>query len=370
MTMDPLFHTCTPYCRHDPSLRRERGGDQTLTIDFHCHMLSPKAEALVAGSPVKAGERGVQLRLMGEASVLHNEQAMMPPAMRRMSTVRERLNDMDAMGVDIQVVSTSPTQYYYWADEDLAEALVSAINENIAEQCASFPGRLAGLGSVALQHPQLAVAQLRHAVQRLGLKGVEVSSLARDMDLSDPGFEPFWKAASDLGCIVFIHPLGTTLGERLNSHYFSNLIGQPLETTIALSKLIFDGVLHRNAGVKVLAAHGGGYLPSYFGRSAHGSHVRPEANLQVRSPREALQQVWLDSLVFDPLVLRHLIDTVGASKIVLGTDYPFDMGNYDVHAFLDSVPSITAEERRLILGGNAAALLDITQGTGTAAAAT
>ncbi len=314
---------------------------------------------MVADQPQKTGERAAQMRLAGEASVLHNEQVMMPPAFRRMLSIQERLDDMDAMGVDMQVVSPSPTQYYYWAEEALAEAVVGVINENIAAQCAARPQRLMGLGSVSLQHPALAVAQLRNAVSRLGLKGVEVSSLVGDRDLSAPEFEPFWKAASDLGCIVFLHPLGTTLGERLATHYFSNVVGQPLETTIALSKLIFDGVLDRNDGVKLVAAHGGGYLPSYIGRSVHASLVRPEAATGVHSPREALRRIWVDNLVFDPLVLRHLIDTLGVSRILVGTDYPFDMGNYDVHAFLDSVPSLTDEDRRLILGGNAAALLGL-----------
>ena len=203
----------------------------------------------------------------------------------------------------------------------------------------------------------LAVAQLRHAVKTLGLHGVEVSSMAGGMELSDPALAPFWSEAAALGCVVFLHPLGTSLGRRVDTHYLANVIGQPLETTIALSKMIFSGLFDRHPGIRLLAAHGGGYLPSYAGRTDHGARVRPEAGAIAKAPSDYLKQIWFDTVVYDPAILRHLIDTVGASQIVVGTDYPYDMGDYDVHALLDAVPGITDTERRQILGRNAARLL-------------
>ena len=353
-----MLHTCSPACRHDPAVRRERKSDD-LTIDFHCHLLTPAVEALVADRPEKRAERGIQQKLMGEASARHNEDVMMPAAVRRMSSMDERLADMDAMGVDIQVVSPSPTQYYYWADEALATEICRLQNEHIAWQCAQHPQRLRGLGAVALQHPALAVQQLRHCVQTLGLAGVEISSTTRGEALSSPAFEPFWALAAQLQCIVFLHPLGTTLGERVNTHYLANIIGQPLETTIALSQLILGGVLDRHPGLRIVAAHGGGYLPSYSGRLDHGAQARPEAAGAQQAPSHYLKKIWFDTVVYDPQILRHLIDTVGVTQLVVGTDYPYDMGSYDVHEFIASIPGITPDEMRRILGLNAAELLAI-----------
>ena len=355
-----MLHLCSSSCRHDPAVVRSRqGNNDLLTVDFHCHILTPDVESIVAGTPQKKAEPGLQLRLQGEPSFVHNEVVVFPEANRRLSSVAERIADMDRMGVDIQVMSPSGVQYYYWADEDIARKIVRMQNENVAENCALYPDRLRGLGTVALQHPRLAVEQLRHCVRELGLQGIVVSSIVNGEDLSSPALEPLWREAYDLECVVFIHPLGSSLGERLNTHYLCNIIGQPIETTIALSKLILDGVLDRHPGFKIVAAHGGGYLPSYIGRSEHGYAVRPGAGGPKCAPREYLKKIWFDTVVFDPLVVRHLIETVGASQIVLGTDYPYDMGAYDVHEFINSVPGITLDERRQILGGNAAFLFGL-----------
>ncbi len=355
------IHTCNPGCNHDPALKRQRFS-QDLTIDLHCHILTPEVEALVEPLPARQAERRAHGLALGGGSVRHNADVMSPVANRRMTTLRERIDDMDAMGVDIQVLSPSPTQYYYWAEPELAERICRLQNEHIAEQCQRHPDRLLGLGAVALQHPELAARQAEDCVRRLGLKGVEISSTANQKDLSAPEFEPFWRAVDRLGCVVFLHPLGTSLGERVNTHYLANLIGQPLETTIALSKLIFDGVLDRHPRLKLLAAHGGGYLPAYPGRNDHGAAVRPEAGVQRDRPSEYLRRIWFDTAVHSPQALRHLIDTVGVDRLVVGTDYPFDMGHYDAHGLLAQVPGLTPFERSRILGLNAAALLDLPAG--------
>jgi aminocarboxymuconate-semialdehyde decarboxylase len=158
---------------------------------------------------------------------------------------------------------------------------------------------------------------------------------------------------------VFLHPFGTSLGSRVNRFYLSNMIGQPIETTIALSHLIFGGVLDRYPGLKILAAHGGGYLPSYVGRSNHGYAVRPESADMRRAPGEYLKQLYFDTLVYEPEGLRHLIEQVGASQVVVGTDYPFDMGMYEIHALPDSVADLTEGDKVAILSGNAAKLFSI-----------
>jgi aminocarboxymuconate-semialdehyde decarboxylase len=264
------------------------------------------------------------------------------------------------MGVDIQVLSPSPTQYYYWAERELAESVVKVQNEYVAELCAQYPKRFLGLGTLALQHPELAAQQLDHALGSLGLKGVEISTSVNGQELDADPLKPFWKKAEELNAIVFIHPFGTTLGARVSTHYLNNIIGQPLETTIALSHLIFSGVLDRHPGLKIVAAHGGGYLPSYCGRSNHGHSVRPESRADApQIPLHYLKKLWFDTLVYEPEALRHLIDVVGASQVIVGTDYPFDMGHYAPHALVEETPRITEADAVAILGGNAASLLGL-----------
>lgn len=329
-----------------------------LTIDLHCHALIPQVEALVANTPQKQAEGAFTLAAMGEASVAHNSASMLPIAGPRLTRVEQRLADMDAMGMDVQVLSPSPTQYYYWADIDLAREIVQIQNVAIAKLCEQHPTRFVGLGTLALQHPALAIEQLEHAVLTLGLKGVEVSTSVNGKELDDPSLNDFWAKAESLGAIVFIHPFGTTLGARTSTHYLVNTIGQPLETTIALSRLIFGGVLDAHPTLKIVAAHGGGYLPTYIGRSNHAFAVRPEAAVQTKTrPEELLKRVWFDTVVYDPMALRHLIERVGVSQVVVGTDYPFDMGHYDVHTLVDETTGLDEHDRVAILGGNAAKLI-------------
>jgi aminocarboxymuconate-semialdehyde decarboxylase len=356
-----MLHTCTAACApgRGATLRPLNAGRRPFTVDLHAHTLTPAVEALVADRPQKQAEPEMMRRTQGEASVAHNLAHMLPPAFRKMTTLEERLQDMDAMGVDVQVLSPSPTQYYYWADPDLAQSVVRLQNEHIAAQCALHPQRLAGLGTVALQHPALAVQQLEHLIRTLGLRGIEVSSSVNGLELADAAFEPVWAKAEALGALVFIHPLGSSLGERTRRHYLANTIGQPLETTIALSELIFGGVLDRYPALRIVAAHGGGYLPAYFGRSDHAHRVRPEAAQMQHAPRDYLRRIWFDTLVYEPEILAHLVEVVGVSQLLIGTDYPFDMGSYDPHGLLAATASLSDDDRARILGLNAAALLGL-----------
>ena len=351
-----MLHSCNNECAADRHVQTMRA-HKHFTVDLHAHLLTPAVEPLVAACPQKQGEPEMMLRAQGAASVAHNVQKMLPQAFRKMTSLEERLRDMDTMGVDVQVLSPSPNQYYYWADVDLAKEIVRVQNEHVAAICATNAERFVGLGTIALQHDDLAVEQLTHAVKTLGLKGVEISTAVNGLDLADAKFEKFWAKADELGCIVFIHPLGTSLGERVNQFYLTNMIGQPLETTIALSNLIFGGVLDRNPGVKIIAAHGGGYLPAYIGRSDHGFKVRPEAGNIQKKPSDYLKQIYFDSLVYSPQQLQNLIAQVGSTQVVVGTDYAFDMGDYDPHDLLESLIGLSETERAAILGGNALQLL-------------
>ena len=365
--MPALLHRCPASPRQAPAgepLRvsgQSRGRRRSLTIDLHCHALTVAAERLVADRPQKLAEREMQPRMMGQESFEFTQSVMLKAAYPKLTDLAERLADMDRMGVDMQLMSPAPNQYYYWADPDLARELCRTINEHIASLVAQHPDRLLGLGSVALQHPELSLEQLEYAVRQLGLRGIEVSSQVNGLELADARFERFWARAEELGCVVFLHPLGTSLGERVNRHYLSNILGQPLETAVALSYLIFGGTLDRYPKLKLLAAHGGGYLASYIGRSDHGWQVRPDARGCRYPPSEYLKQILFDTIVYRPEQLRHLIAEAGVSQVVVGTDYPYDMAHYDVHALLEALPELSAADRAAILGGNAARLLGLTE---------
>ncbi len=343
----------------DTDAQAARPRSKFFTVDLHCHALSLAVEGLVAERPEKLAEAQRSVQTLGEESARHNATQMAPRIRAQLTDPARRLADMDAMGVDVQVVSPAPNQYYYWADEALASRIVETQNQEIAELVRQHPGRIEGLGNIALQHPDLAVRQLRHAVTQLGLKGVEISSTVNGRELTDASLEPFWAAAAQSGCIVFLHPLGTSAFDRLNRFYLTNVIGQPLETAIALSHLIFSGLLDRHPTLKIVAAHGGGYLPAYFSRAEHAYKVRPEAARMAHAPREYLRRMWYDTVVYEPAMLRHLIDIVGASQLVVGTDYPYDMGEDHPAGLVQGVPGITLEQEEQILGGNATRLLGL-----------
>ena len=332
---------------------------KSAAIDIHAHALIEEIESAVRGQHGWHSEMEQAARLTGQASLQHNRQLMANQWMPGLTRIETRIAAMDKMAIDVQAVSVVPSQYHYWADRDLATQLVAIANQRIAEICAARPDRLVGLGLAALQHPDLAVAQLEHAIRALHLKGVMVSTAVNGRELADPQHLPFWAKAEELGALVFIHPMGCSLGERLVPFYFSNLIGNPAETTIALAHLIFSGVFDRFPGLKVCAAHGGGYFPFYSARFDHGWRVRPEAHTCRFAPSEYLKRIWFDSIVYTPAQLEFLIKQAGPTQVVLGTDFPFDMGVDDPIARLDAISSLADGDRAAIRGGNAARLMGL-----------
>jgi len=325
------------------------------TIDVHCHLFTPAVEILLGQDARRANELALQDRSFGATSTLFNREQF-SKLLPRLTNAETRVADMDAMGIDLQVVSPSPTQYCYWADHDLAEEIARLQNEAVAQLCASHPDRFVGLGAVSLGHPHLAARQLETLVRDLGFKGAQISTMVGEVDLSDQRFDPFWHKAEELGAAIFIHPWGTTLGDRLATDYLANTIGQPFETTVCLSKLIFGGTFDRHQRLKILAAHGGGYLPNYIGRSDQARAVRPEACGCAYPPSGYLRRIWFDSLVYDAKSLRRLAEQVGWSQLVIGTDYPFDMGHYAPAALLEGLdPDI----QQMVAGRNATELLSL-----------
>jgi aminocarboxymuconate-semialdehyde decarboxylase len=275
----------------------------------------------------------------------------------RLNGIKERLEDMDRQGVDVQAISPNPGQYYYFVPEELGRDATQLINNNVAEAIASHPDRLVGMGTVPLQNVQMAIAEMKRCVKECGMKGIEIGTSVNGAELADPKFRPFFKAAEELDVLLFMHPLGFTQGERLAEHYLNNIIGNPLESTIALSHLIFSGVLESMPKLKLCVAHGGGYLSGYWGRMDHAYKAREDCREHISQPPSAyLRNVWFDTLVFDPQELDSLVRTHGEDKLCLGSDYPFDMGEPDPVGFHKSLSDDVLPK---ILGLNAAQLLGL-----------
>ena len=325
------------------------GGQRVKVVDIHAHVRVPEAWDLVKDRIGREGRAGDMAQAKPEGpSNIHND-------------VEAHLADLDEMGIDVQALSINP--FWYWADEDLARKIIQIQNEKIAELCAAHPKRFAGLGSVALQHPSLAAEQMEDGVKKLGMRGFAIGGSVNGDDLSAPKFHPFWAKAEELETLIFIHPqvAGTPIDEsRLKGNGFlDNVVGHPLETTLALTHLIEDGTLDLFPRLKICAAHGGGYLPSYSSRSdqcltAFPSLCKPLKKL----PTEYLKQLYFDSVLFTPEDMRHLIAVVGASQVVVGTDYPTLWNRTPVDRIL-AVPGLKDEERISIFGTTAAKLLKL-----------
>jgi aminocarboxymuconate-semialdehyde decarboxylase len=270
----------------------------------------------------------------------------------------KRLTDLDAMGIDVQVVCPPPPQCYYTIPLDVAVQATRALNDGIAEYVAGKPDRLVGLGSVPMTDGQEAAKELERCVKTLGFKGVEILTNVDGNELSAPAYAPFWKKADELGALVMIHPNGFTEGKRFARFYFNNVIGNPLETTLALHYLIFDGVLERHPKLKLFAVHGGGYLGAYPGRIDHAWGARSDCHAGLpKPPTEYLKRVYVDTVVFTPDQLAELIRVFGADHVLMGTDYPFDMAEYDPLGHVASVDGLDASTIAAIAGGNAKTVL-------------
>lgn len=324
-----------------------------LVVDMHCHLNVPAAEVFVRE---QVSDVPNPMAFMSKASMATNAK-MFATVGRKLNGVDERLDDMDRLGIDVQAISPSPGQYYYWAAPEVGRDAARLVNDGVAEAVAKHPDRLVGMGTVPLQDVGMAVAELRRCVNDLGLRGIEIGSNVAGRELAEDAFRPFFAAAEELGVLVFLHPLGFTHGARLAEHYLDNIIGNPLESSIALSHLIFGGVLEAHSRLKLCVAHGGGYLPAYWGRMDHAFRAREDCRQHIRrEPSFYLRKVWLDTLVFDRAQLDSLVAIHGVDRLCLGTDYPFDMAEPDPLAFHDHLPE-AAKAR--ILGLNAAELLGL-----------
>lgn len=313
-------------------------GRRVKTVDIHAHCIVPAAAALI-NHPLEA------------------------PGLL-MDDISARIAAMDAQGIDVECLSINP--YWYRAERDVAAEVIRVQNETLMAFCAANPDRFTAFATVALQYPDLAAEQVEHAVTQLGFRGVGVAGSVAGQELADPKFHPFWAKCEALGVLVFMHPLGTRelepSGRLAGSGLLTNTIGNPLETTIALSHLIFEGTLDRFPGLKICAAHGGGFLPSYANRSDAVIRTFPGrvGSLPKKPPTAYLRdgQLFFDTIVFTPEALRHLIAETGPGQIMIGTDYPFPWTSTEVDLVLNT-PGLTDEQRIAILGGTASRLMGL-----------
>jgi aminocarboxymuconate-semialdehyde decarboxylase len=327
-----------------PARRREVfvGNQRVKVVDVHCHCIVPEVAEVVKGTSL-ASSGGNQ-----------TGPSVLGPA---------RLRIMDEQGLDIQALSING-YWWYAADRDLARRIVQVQNEGLAKWVAAHPDRFVAFASVALQHPDLAAEQLEDAVKKLGLRGASIGGHVNGEDVSSPKYDPFWAKAAELGVLVFMHPGGADNiikeGAWRGRGDLGNIIGNPLETTYFLSRLIFDGTLDRFPGLKVCAAHAGGYLPSYLGRTDVTCAVRANANCaNKKRPSEYFKrELLVDTIVLSEEGLRHLVAELGVSQIVYGTDIPF---NWPVTVDLVlKAPFLSDADKEAILGGNLMRLLRIT----------
>ena len=318
-------------------------GKRVRTVDVHAHCIFRDAAVLLGD---KAPPEFSAVRNSKDAYIV----------------IDERLKAMDAMGIDMEVLSINP--FWYGQDRDLAAKVVKLQNEKLAELCAAKPDRFAAFASLTMQDPELAARELETAMKKQGLRGAAIGDAVAGVEFSDPKFHSLWAKAEALGAVLFIHPQGMPeLAGRLKGNgWLINTVGNPLSTTIALQHLIFEGTLDRFPGLKIIAAHGGGYLPSYAPRSDHACFVSPpgcDPNIKLKmQPTQYLRQLYFDALVFTPEALRHLVAQVGVSQVMLGSDHPYIWEQHPLDNVL-ATTSLSDVQKSAILGGNAARLFGL-----------
>jgi aminocarboxymuconate-semialdehyde decarboxylase len=323
-----------------------------LKIDVHTHILPERLPDFHKRN-VPGAERFVQIEhhAPGRARMIINGSVFREIESNSWS-VEARLIECDAAGVGVQVLSTVPVMFSYWAQPSLALELARHVNDHIAGVVAAHPARFAGLGTIPMQSPDLAIGELERCVRDLRLSGVEIGSNVNGANLDSPELFPVFEAAASLGAAVFVHPWEMAGRERMTRYWLPWLVGMPAEVSLAICSLIFGGVLERLPALRIAFAHGGGAFPATIGRISRGFDARPDlcAVSNDVAPREYLRRIYVDSLVHEPLMLRYLLDLMGPDRIALGSDYPFPLGEPQPGQLIDSCGFPEKTRARLLYG--------------------
>lgn len=333
-----------------------KSGRKTLSVDLHCHIHTPAADELAE----KTGKLADPILRYGDKRTMEQQRKLRAQLDRKLTSIDQRLKDMDKMGIDVQAISTSPLQYYYGLDADVGRTITQTINDRLAEMVAAHPDRFVALGTLPMQEPELALEELVRCMKERGFRGIEIGTNVRGAELADKRYEKLFAKAQELNAVIFLHPAGFTEAQRLTQHFLTNIIGNPLDTTVALAHLVFGGTLERYPRLKIVAAHGGSFLSHYPSRMDHAYRVRPECHDNIRRPPSYyMKKIFHDTITFSEAQLEHLVNMWGAGQIVIGTDYPYDMGYYKPVEFVNGIKSLTRAEKEMIVGGNAAKLLGL-----------
>lgn len=336
------------------------------TIDVHAHILTEETIRLLQSEAPKVAPKLSDIDdQFGTLDVAGSVYRHFP---RGGWDLERRLQDMAASKVDVQVLSVCPQTFVYAQPPALAAAFARIQNEQLAKLVKARPDRFLAIATLPMQAPKLAADELRHAVRTLGLRGAQIGSNVAGKNLDDPALEPVWATAAELDAFILLHPINVAGVDRLSSYYLNNLIGNPLDTTIAAACLVFSGVLERHPSLKICLAHGGGFVPYQAGRFLHGWHVRKEPKSKLpKPPTESLGRFYFDTIVHSKDVLEFLVGNAGVDRVLLGSDYPFDMGMPDGVLQVRGL-SIPAGDQSSILGGRAKALLGAAGGKTSARA--
>jgi aminocarboxymuconate-semialdehyde decarboxylase len=328
-----------------------------ISIDVHAHMLPQETMRLLGRESPRVAPRLIE-QPDGSLDMEIAGKLVQHPMPRQIFDLDLRLAEMEAHGVDVQLVCSAVQTFFYGGEASLGAACAALQNDGLAAVVRRHPERFRALATLPMQDPQRAADELRRAVARLGLYGAQIGSNVNGRNLDDPALEPVWAAANELRAFFLVHPHGEIVpGDRLKSYYMRNFVGLPFETTVAGVALVFGGVLERYPNVTFCLCHGGGFVPYQMGRFLHAYQVRAEPKARLREPPEAsLARLHYDSIVHSTRALDFLIDQAGPQRVLLGSDYPFDMGNLDCVARLDALDR-PREVRDLILGGRISALL-------------
>lgn len=326
-------------------------------IDVHAHILADDTIKLLQKEAPKIG---LKLKpIDDDFAVLEYAGHAYRPFPRGAWDLERRFRDMQAAEVDVQVISNTPQTFLYGQDAKLTAATSYIQNDQIAKLIAQHPDRFLGMATLPMQAPELAAAELTRAMNTLGLVGAQIGSNTNGKNLDDPQLAPFWAAADALGAFIMVHPTQVAGADRLKSYYLGNLIGNPLDTTIAAASLVFGGVIERHPNITFFMVHGGGFVPYQAGRWVHGWHVRPEPKVHLKSsPEASLDRFIYDTILHAQAPLEFMIQDVGASRVLLGSDYPFDMGTLECARQVQSL-SIAEADKEMILAEGAKAMFGI-----------
>lgn len=326
-----------------------------LTVDVHTHVVPPE---VAAAARQGAGFDGLRVERVGGQEWLVHRQGFRYPMPPEYFDADARLRSMDERGISHAVLSIAPPLFMYWADSAKAADFCRSANDAMAAFTARSGGRLAAVATLPMQDPAAAVSELWRAVTELGMRGAEIGPDVEGTPLDDPALRPVLAAAADLGVPLILHPYYVAARPGLEDFYLTNLIGNPLATTVCAARLILSGLLDDMAALRLLLMHGGGYLPYQIGRLDHGHRVRPESGGCARPPSQYLRRFWYDTVTHAPVPLRFLTGMVGTDRVLFGTDFPFDMAAGPFHDQADGA-GLPAAELAKIAGLNASHLFDL-----------